>query len=82
GENITRAHHGHLYQVVRRAGMDARLVAALHWGFAVLGGLTAIAFLRLSPAWRPPVVLVPVAGQIFWTVYVVRRAAAAQIGKW
>jgi UDP-GlcNAc:undecaprenyl-phosphate GlcNAc-1-phosphate transferase len=82
GENIARAHHGHLYQVVRRAGMDARLVAALHWGFAILGGLTAIAFLRLSPAWRPPVVLVPVAGQIVWTVYVVRRAAAAQIGKW
>ncbi len=81
-ENIARAHNGHLYQVVRRAGMDARLVAAIHWGFAIIGGLTAIAFLCTSEWERIAIGLAPLAVQLAWTDYVVRRARAANIEKW
>jgi UDP-GlcNAc:undecaprenyl-phosphate GlcNAc-1-phosphate transferase len=82
GENIVRAHHGHLYQVVRRAGLDARIVALLHWGFVIVGGITAALFLVLPPAFKLPVVLIPVLVQLAWTGYVVRRAAAAGLGRW
>ncbi len=81
-ENIARAHNGHLYQVARRAGVDARAVAILHWGFALLGGLTAIAFLSLPAALKPVVILVPLAVQGGWTAYVFRRAKAANLGRW
>ena len=81
-ENIARAHNGHLYQVVHRAGMDARAVAAIHWGFAVIGGCTAIAFLS-TPGWERIVIgLAPLAVQLAWTDYVIRRAKAASMEKW
>ena len=81
-ENIARAHHGHLYQVVRRAGLDARLVSLWHWVFAVIGGLTAVSFLA-TPTRFKPLVLVPVVlVQLAWTAYVVHRARRARLGKW
>ena len=82
GENITQAHNGHLYQVVRRAGMDARVVALLHWGFTVLGGVCALVFLNLPSVWKPPFLLLPLAVQLGWTLYVIRRARVAKIGRW
>jgi UDP-GlcNAc:undecaprenyl-phosphate GlcNAc-1-phosphate transferase len=81
-ENIARAHNGHLYQVVRRAGLDAQLVALWHWGFTVIGGLTAIGFLA-APTLVKPLVLVPaMLVQLSWTGYVVQRARRAKLGKW
>ena len=82
GENIARAHNGHLYQVVRRAGMNANLVTIIHWLFAVLGGLTAIAFISTPSVPRLWIGLVPLAVQIIWTVYVSARAKTAGIGRW
>ena len=82
GENIARAHNGHLYQVVRRAGMDAKLVAIIHWLFAALGGLTAIAFISTPSVPRLWIGLVPLAVQICWTLYVSARAQRAGIGRW
>jgi UDP-GlcNAc:undecaprenyl-phosphate GlcNAc-1-phosphate transferase len=82
GENIAKAHNGHLYQVVRRAGMDARRVAVIHWGFAVIGGVTAVAFLNAPSHWRLPIGLVPLAVQLGWTAYVIRRTRAAALGVW
>ena len=81
-ENIARAHNGHLYQVVRRSGLDARWVALIHWGFAVIGGLTAIAFLNTTAWERIAIGLAPLAVQLAWTDYVIRRARAAGIEKW
>jgi UDP-GlcNAc:undecaprenyl-phosphate GlcNAc-1-phosphate transferase len=81
-ENIARAHNGHLYQVVRRAGMDARAVALWHWAFALLGGADAIAFLAVKSDEKIFVVLVPLLVQLGWTLYVARRAAAAGLGRW
>ncbi len=82
GENIARAHNGHLYQVVRRAGMDAKLVAIIHWLFAVLGGLTAIAFISTPSVPRLWIGLIPLGVQIVWTFYVSARARQTGIGRW
>jgi UDP-GlcNAc:undecaprenyl-phosphate GlcNAc-1-phosphate transferase len=82
GENLARAHHGHLYQVVRRAGLDARLVTLLHWGFAFIGGVSAIAFLAASGTWRNFCLLPPLAVQAVWTIYVIRCAGKANLGRW
>ncbi|MDE8346568.1 MAG: MraY family glycosyltransferase [Acidocella sp.] len=82
GENIARAHNGHLYQVIRRAGLDARLVALAHWGFATIGGLSAIGFLAAPPGWRLPMILPPIIVQLGWTAYVTRSARAASLGRW
>jgi UDP-GlcNAc:undecaprenyl-phosphate GlcNAc-1-phosphate transferase len=79
GERITAPHRGHLYQVAQRSGMDARLVTALHWGFAVLGGVTCLLFMRVGSALKPLVILAPLAPQIAWASYVAWRA---RVGKW
>ena len=81
-ENIARAHHGHLYQVVRRAGMDARLVAVIHWLFALLGGVTAIGFVAANSASKLWIGLLPLLVQVAWTLYVAGRARRAGIGSW
>jgi UDP-GlcNAc:undecaprenyl-phosphate GlcNAc-1-phosphate transferase len=80
GENIAKAHHGHLYQVARRSGVPAWLVAVIHWSFALIGGAAAIAFLAASAVWKLPVLLIPLAIQLVWTGYVAKKAKG--IGKW
>lgn len=82
GENIAQAHNGHLYQVVRRAGLDARIVALLHWLFAAAGGIAAILFLAVPSGWKLVCLFLPVAIQVIWTFYVLRRAASAKLGRW
>jgi UDP-GlcNAc:undecaprenyl-phosphate GlcNAc-1-phosphate transferase len=82
GENIARAHNGHLYQVVRRAGLDARIVALLHWAFTIIGGATAIVFLIVPSELKLPVVLLPLVVQLGWTLYVIRRTRAFGLGSW
>ncbi len=82
GERVTQAHRGHLYQVAQRAGMDARAIAMLHWGFAALGGVFALAFVYAPPEVKPllpPLLLVP---QLVWLVYVTAIARRAQVGPW
>jgi hypothetical protein len=51
-------------------------------GVTVLGGLCALVFLNLPSAWKPPFLLLPLAAQIGWTFYVIRRARTANIGVW
>jgi len=82
GERLTQAHHGHLYQLAHRAGMDARLVAALHWGFAALGGLACLGFLAAPSALKPFLPLALLLPQLAWTLYVAARARRAAIGRW
>ena len=82
GERLTQAHRGHLYQVAHRAGMDARWVAALHWGFAALGGLVIIAFVHAPSqvkVWLPLLLLPP---QIAWTAAVALLARRAGLPRW
>ena len=80
GQRLTEAHRGHLYQVAQRSGMDARLVAAVYWGFAALGGLAALAFVHAPSAAKPFLPLLLLVPQLAWLVYVSVRARG--IGRW
>jgi UDP-GlcNAc:undecaprenyl-phosphate GlcNAc-1-phosphate transferase len=82
GENIARAHRGHLYQVAARAGVPAWLVAVIHWGFAVVGGSTAIGFLCATGAWKLPILLAPVSIQLVWAGLVVSLARRIRLTDW
>jgi len=82
GENIAKAHRSHLYQIAQRAGVDAAIVTLLHWGFVVIGGLTAAGFLLAPKDWKLPIVLAPLVIQMAWAAYVIRRAQRAGVGKW
>lgn len=81
-ENIARAHNGHLYQVVRRAGMSPLHVALIHWLFAVIGGITAITFINNTTENRFWIGLLPLTVQIIWTVYVFHRARKVGLTNW
>jgi UDP-GlcNAc:undecaprenyl-phosphate GlcNAc-1-phosphate transferase len=82
GERITQAHRGHLYQVAARAGVPAWAVTLLHAGFAVLGGLFALAFIAASGTAKPWIPLLTLLPQIIWLAYVTRRARQAGLGQW
>jgi UDP-GlcNAc:undecaprenyl-phosphate GlcNAc-1-phosphate transferase len=82
GERLTEAHRGHLYQVAQRAGLDARMVAVVHWGFAALGGLVCLAFIHAATAFKPLLPLTLLVPQLAWAGYVVARARRASIGPW
>jgi UDP-GlcNAc:undecaprenyl-phosphate GlcNAc-1-phosphate transferase len=74
GENVTRPHRGHLYQIAHRAGMDARAITLVHWGFAAFGGLCCLAFLHADPHRKPLIVALPLVPQLAWSWYVWRLA--------
>lgn len=78
GNNLAQAHRGHLYQLAQRAGMDARLVALMHAGFAALGGWVAWRGLAGQPGW----LLLPIGAQLGWTLWVLQRARRASVGPW
>jgi UDP-GlcNAc:undecaprenyl-phosphate GlcNAc-1-phosphate transferase len=82
GQRVTEAHRGHLYQVAQRAGVDARLIAVLHWGFAALGGGVALAFVHASSGLKPLLPLLLLAPQLIWLGYVAARARRARLGSW
>ena len=82
GENLARAHRSHLYQIAQRSGLNAEIVALLHWGFVVIGGLTAAGFLLCPKQWKLPIVLAPFVIQLIWAAYVIRRARKSGIEKW
>jgi UDP-GlcNAc:undecaprenyl-phosphate GlcNAc-1-phosphate transferase len=82
GERITTPHRGHLYQVAHRAGMPAGAVAVIHWGFVLMGGVCALAFIHASSADKPLILLLPLLPQLIWTGIVYRLAAARQLTRW
>jgi UDP-GlcNAc:undecaprenyl-phosphate GlcNAc-1-phosphate transferase len=81
-ENIAAAHHGHLYQVARRAGLPAARVTLIHWSFALFGGLIAAASLATPEPYKAALILTPLIPQLAWTRYVFHRAASATLGRW
>jgi UDP-GlcNAc:undecaprenyl-phosphate/decaprenyl-phosphate GlcNAc-1-phosphate transferase len=82
GDRITQAHRSHLYQIAHRSGMDARWIALLHWGFAALGGLVALAFVFSPGTVKPALPLLLLLPQIVWLGYVVMRARSVDLGRW
>ena len=49
GENITRAHREHLYQLMTGAGLSHARVSLFHFSVAVAQGLGALVLIRLPP---------------------------------
>jgi UDP-GlcNAc:undecaprenyl-phosphate GlcNAc-1-phosphate transferase len=82
GESLTEPHRGHLYQVAQRAGMPARDVTLVHWGFGVFGGVCAIAFVAAPVQAKPFVPLVTLLPQVCWLGYVVSQAHRAGLTRW
>lgn len=76
GDRLLQSHRGHLYQVAHRTGMDARLIALLHWGFAGFGGLCALAFVQAASDWKVFWAALPLMPQLAWLLYVVWRGRA------
>lgn len=82
GERVTQAHRGHLYQVAQRCGTPAPMVAAIHWGFTVFGGLCCLLFLVApwpAKALVPFLTLVP---QAIWTRHVIGLARRNGLARW
>ena len=75
GERLTAAHRGHLYQLAQRSGVPAARVTAIHWGFAILGGMACLTFIHVPGGIKPFIPLLLIPPQLIWTVWVLRRAS-------
>jgi UDP-GlcNAc:undecaprenyl-phosphate GlcNAc-1-phosphate transferase len=82
GERVTRPHRGHLYQVAQRSGMPAPAVAAVHWGFAVFGGVCCVVFIAIPSGGKPFVPLITLVPQMAWLWFVTVRARQAGLERW
>jgi UDP-GlcNAc:undecaprenyl-phosphate GlcNAc-1-phosphate transferase len=82
GENVTQAHRGHLFQVAHRAGLDARLITVVYWGFTAFGACAAWCFLAVPSFYKPMVVPVPLIPPLIWTAFVIHRSRVEQVGRW
>jgi UDP-GlcNAc:undecaprenyl-phosphate/decaprenyl-phosphate GlcNAc-1-phosphate transferase len=82
GENVAHAHRAHLYQVAHRAGVDARAIAVVHWGFAAVGGVVALAFTHAGAGLKLPLLAVLALPQLAWLAFVATRARASGLGRW
>ena len=82
GDRLTEAHRSHLYQVAQRAGMDAKVIAAIHWIFTLYGGMGCLIFISAAPIWKPLLLMLPVPVQVAWAAYVAHRANRAGIDRW
>jgi UDP-GlcNAc:undecaprenyl-phosphate GlcNAc-1-phosphate transferase len=82
GENVTRAHRGHLYQVAQRSGVPAVTVTLIHWGFAVFGGLCGVVFLLVTGEWKLVALAMTVPPQLAWLGFVVWYARRKGLERW
>jgi UDP-GlcNAc:undecaprenyl-phosphate/decaprenyl-phosphate GlcNAc-1-phosphate transferase len=76
-EAVGAAHRSHLYQMAQRAGVPVRVVAGVHWGFALFHAALAAWFLQLSPEQKPLVGLPALLVQLAWAGYVLHRMRRA-----
>lgn len=79
GARVSEAHRAHLYQLAARAGMRARDVALVHWGFALFHAALAALFLALDSRDKPLAVVPAVLVQVGWTLFVARRVRRANL---
>ena len=82
GHNLAQAHRGHLYQVAHRAGMDARLIAIVYWGFAIFGGAMVVVFTHLNGNAKIAVAFAPFLPFLVWLGVVDAMAKRAGITTW
>lgn len=74
GENVTRAHRSHLYQLLNRSGYGHVAVSGLHIGMTVLQGIGALVMVRLDADSRLLVFLPFLALETVYAVVVMRMA--------
>lgn len=79
-ERLAEGHRTHLYQLAQRSGVPVRVVAGVHWAFALFHAGLALAFLYMAPGLKPLVVLPALAGQLIWLGFVLSRMKAAGLG--
>jgi UDP-GlcNAc:undecaprenyl-phosphate/decaprenyl-phosphate GlcNAc-1-phosphate transferase len=82
GEPLTEPHRGHLYQVAQRSGVPAVDVTLVHWGFALFGGICAVAFVVAPSPAKPFVPLLTLVPQLCWVIFVVDRARRSNVVCW
>ncbi len=80
GERVGAAHRTHLYQMAQRAGVPVRVVAGVHWGFALFHAALAVWFLNVSAEAKPLVGAPALAVQLAWAGYVIHRMRQAGLG--
>ncbi len=80
GEKLAAGHRTHLYQLAERTGMGVRVVAGVHWGFALFHAGLALLFLDLSPGAKPLVVAPALVVQLGWLAVVAWRVRRVGIG--
>jgi UDP-GlcNAc:undecaprenyl-phosphate GlcNAc-1-phosphate transferase len=62
------------------AGMPTRIVAGIHWGFALFHAALAFVFLALPPDLKPYIVLPALAVQLLWVGVVLWWMRRAGLG--
>jgi UDP-GlcNAc:undecaprenyl-phosphate GlcNAc-1-phosphate transferase len=80
--NVAQAHRGHLYQIAHRAGMDARWIALIYWGFSLFGGLSLLVFLSVGPVLKLVALAAPLVPFAVWAWWVRGLARRAGITDW
>ncbi len=76
-EAVGAAHRSHLYQMAQRSGVPVRVVAGVHWGFALFHAALAAWFLQLPPEQKPLVGLPALLVQLAWAGFVLHRMRRA-----
>ena len=76
-ERVAAAHRAHLYQMAQRSGVPVRVVAGIHWGFALLHAGLAVWFLNVPAEAKPWVGAPALAVQLAWAGYVMLRMRRA-----
>ncbi len=74
GRDVTKAHRGHLYQLLNRLGASHFQVSQLHWAVGVAEGLAALWLIHQSPAGRLAVFLPFLALEAVYAALVLRAA--------
>ena len=82
GERVTEPHRGHLYQIAQRSGVPITVIALVHWGFAIYGGLCCLVFIAAATPWKPYVPLLTLLPQAGWAWFVLHRAQHAGLERW
>jgi UDP-GlcNAc:undecaprenyl-phosphate/decaprenyl-phosphate GlcNAc-1-phosphate transferase len=81
-ERLTEPHQGHLYQIARRAGLPAPVIALVHWGFAIYGGGCCLLFIAAPTDLKPYVPALTLLPQAPWVALVCARSRAAGLTRW
>jgi UDP-GlcNAc:undecaprenyl-phosphate GlcNAc-1-phosphate transferase len=66
--------------MAQRAGVPVRVVAAVHWGFAVWHAALAVLFLHLPSLLKPLVVVPSLAVQLLWLWFVAQQVRRRGFG--